>query len=130
MTPGPEEAAPTAAHSDVLVIGAGSAGSVVAERLSADPGCSVTVLEVGPGPSDPGVAALTDNGMVLPVGAASRLVARFLSTLTERPARTAHLVRGATVGGSGAVRCPARAASGRLCSTIHRVALTNKHIRG
>lgn len=102
MNPGPESAA-TPTHSDVLVVGAGSAGSVVAERLSADPSCSVTVLEVGPGPSDPGVAALTGNGAVLPVGAASPLVARFRSTLTDAPARTAHLVRGATVGGSGAV---------------------------
>ncbi|BBZ00679.1 dehydrogenase [Mycolicibacterium chitae] len=94
---------PRPTHSDVLVIGAGSAGSVVAERLSADPACSVTVLELGPGPSDPGVAALTDNGTVLPVGAGSPLVARFPAQLTDSPARTVQLVRGATVGGSGAV---------------------------
>ncbi len=92
-----------AAHSDVLIIGAGSAGSVVAERLSADPDRTVVVLEAGPGPTHPGVAAMTDNGMVLPVGAGSPLVARFASTLTEHPPRTAHLVRGATIGGSGAV---------------------------
>jgi choline dehydrogenase len=29
----------------VLIVGAGSAGSVLAERLSADPGCRVTVVE-------------------------------------------------------------------------------------
>jgi choline dehydrogenase len=29
----------------VLILGAGSAGSVLAERLSADPGCRVTVVE-------------------------------------------------------------------------------------
>lgn len=90
-------------HSDVLIVGAGSAGSVLAERLSADSGCTVTVVEAGPGLDDPVLRAMTDNGLQLPIGAASPLVARFQTTLTERPQRTAHLVRGATVGGSGAV---------------------------
>ena len=90
-------------HSDILIVGAGSAGSVVAERLSADPDCRVTVLEAGPGPEVPGVAALTGNGLQLPIGGASPLVARFATRLTDRPARTMNLVRGATVGGSGAV---------------------------
>ncbi|CAJ1585308.1 mycofactocin system GMC family oxidoreductase MftG [[Mycobacterium] wendilense] len=102
MSPG-SGTAPDRTHSDLLVIGAGSAGSVVAERLSADPDCSVTVLEAGPGPSDPGVAALTDDATVLPVGAASPLAARFATQLTDNPARVVELVRGATVGGSGAV---------------------------
>jgi predicted dehydrogenase (TIGR03970 family) len=39
----------------------------------------------------------------LPIGAASRLVQRYQTRLTERPARPASLVRGATIGGSGAV---------------------------
>ncbi|HEY5841180.1 MAG TPA: lycopene cyclase family protein, partial [Mycobacterium sp.] len=55
-------------HSDILIIGAGSAGSAVAERLSVDPGCRVTVVEAGPGPAVPGVAALTGNGLQLPLG--------------------------------------------------------------
>jgi predicted dehydrogenase (TIGR03970 family) len=90
-------------HSNVLVIGAGSAGCVVAERLSVDPDCTVTVVEAGPGPAVPGVTELTGNGLQLPVGDGSPVVARFETVLTEHPVRSMNLVRGATVGGSGAV---------------------------
>ncbi|MGA9678691.1 MAG: mycofactocin system GMC family oxidoreductase MftG [Mycobacterium sp.] len=90
-------------HSDVLIVGAGSAGSVVAERLSADPSRSVTVLEAGPGLTDPGLLAQTANGLQLPIGVSSPLVHRYLTKLTDRPARQLPIVRGATVGGSGAV---------------------------
>jgi choline dehydrogenase len=92
-----------ALHSDVLIIGAGSAGSVVAERLSADPSCNVTVLEAGVGAGDPAVRALIANGLQLPIGAASPLVHRYVTTLTEQWVRRVHIVRGAVVGGSGAV---------------------------
>ena len=90
-------------HSDVLIVGAGSAGSVVAERLSADPQCRVTVLEAGPGLADPALLARTANGLQLPIGSGSPLVQRYLTKLTDRPARKLPIVRGATVGGSGAV---------------------------
>ena len=90
-------------HCDVLIVGAGSAGSVVAERLSADPGCRVTVLESGPGLGAAGVATRTGNGLQLPIGASSPLVARFNTVLTDAPRRAATVIRGATVGGSGAV---------------------------
>lgn len=92
-----------APHSDVLIVGAGSAGSVVAERLSADPGRAVTVLEAGPALDDPGLLAQTANGTQLPIGVGSPLVRRYQTSLTERPPRTHPLVRGATVGGSGAI---------------------------
>jgi choline dehydrogenase len=90
-------------HSDVLIIGAGSAGCVVAERLSADERCLVTVVEAGPALSDPDVHVMTSDGSVLPIGAASPLVQRFETVLTDQPHRTSHIVRGAVVGGSGSV---------------------------
>ena len=63
----------------------------------------VTVLEAGPGLADPALLAETTNGRRLPIGAASPLVQRYQAQLTERPARTITIMRGATVGGSGAV---------------------------
>ena len=87
----------------MLIVGAGSAGSVVAERLSADSGCSVTVLEAGPSLGDPGLLARTSNGLQLPIGAGSPLVQRYQTRLTDRPVRELPIVRGSTVGGSGAV---------------------------
>jgi predicted dehydrogenase (TIGR03970 family) len=87
----------------VLIIGAGSAGSVVANRLSLDPSRSVTVLEAGPGLGDPRLNAETANGLRLPIGAASPLVQRYQTTLTDHPARPMTIMRGATIGGSGAV---------------------------
>ncbi|MGV0580181.1 mycofactocin system GMC family oxidoreductase MftG [Mycolicibacterium elephantis] len=90
-------------HSDVLVVGAGSAGSVLAERLSADPDCHVTVVEAGPGPADPQVLIQIRDGLRLPIGAASSVVRRYPTTLTTSPQRHAQIMRGAVVGGSGAV---------------------------
>jgi choline dehydrogenase len=71
-------------HSDVLIIGSGSAGSVLAERLSADPACRVTVVESGPAPSDPRVRTQISDGLRLPIGAASSVVRHYVTTLTEQ----------------------------------------------
>jgi predicted dehydrogenase (TIGR03970 family) len=60
-------------------------------------------VEAGPGPSHPGVAAQIGNGRTLPIGPASTVVRRYETTLTEKPARSASITRGAVVGGSGAV---------------------------
>ncbi|WP_319445663.1 MULTISPECIES: mycofactocin system GMC family oxidoreductase MftG [unclassified Mycobacterium] len=88
---------------DVVIVGAGSAGCVLAERLSTDSNCSVTVVEGGPGPSDPHVMAQISDGLRLPIGEASSVVRRYETTLTESPPRSAVIMRGAVVGGSGAV---------------------------
>ncbi|BBX18557.1 mycofactocin system GMC family oxidoreductase MftG [Mycolicibacterium duvalii] len=88
---------------DVLIIGAGSAGSVLAERLSADERCTVTVVEWGPSATDARVADQIADGLRLPIGPASSVVHRYPTVLTDDPRRTAQLMRGAVVGGSGAV---------------------------
>ena len=86
---------------DILIIGAGSAGSVLAERLSADPGRRVTVLEAGPGRDDPAIRAITDDAAVLPLGPDSPVIRRYRSALTAT--QSAEIVRGSVLGGSGAV---------------------------
>jgi choline dehydrogenase len=103
-----------ASRSDVLIVGAGSAGSVVAERLSGDPGCSVTVLEAGPALADPGLLGQASNGLQLPIGVGSPLVQRYQARLTDRPVRQLPIVRGATVGGSGAIN------GGYFCRGLQR----------
>lgn len=90
-------------HSDVLIVGAGSAGSVLAAQLSADERCQVTVVESGPGPVAPWVRDQIADGLRLPIGPASSVVRRYRTTLTDAPKRYAHIMRGAVVGGSGAI---------------------------
>jgi predicted dehydrogenase (TIGR03970 family) len=86
-----------------LIVGAGSAGCVLAEQLSRDADRSVTVLESGPGVSDPAIAQLVATGSRLPIGVASPVVRHYPATLTQHPHRPVRLVRGAVLGGSGAV---------------------------
>lgn len=63
----------------------------------------VAVLEAGPALDDPGLLAQTANGLQLPIGVGSPLVRRYQTSLTDRPMRAHPIVRGATVGGSGAI---------------------------
>lgn len=63
----------------------------------------MSVLEAGPALDDPGLLAQTANGLQLPIGVGSPLVQRYQTRLTEEPARQHPIVRGATVGGSGAI---------------------------
>ncbi|WP_446225541.1 GMC family oxidoreductase N-terminal domain-containing protein [Nocardia sp. IBHARD005] len=77
-----------------LIIGAGSAGCVLAARLSADPARSVRVFEAGPVYRTMGElpVELLDPGH-LPVGPESRVVWRY----------PGNLVRGKLIGGSGSI---------------------------
>jgi predicted dehydrogenase (TIGR03970 family) len=81
---------------DVLIIGAGSAGCVLAERVSADPSCRVTLVEAGP-------AWAPADDWVLPIGPDSPVSRHHRTTLTHDPHQPVGIVRGAVVGGSGAV---------------------------
>ncbi len=47
--------------------------------------------------------AQISDGLRLPIGSASSVVRRYETTLTDHPRRTASIMRGAVVGGSGAV---------------------------
>ena len=63
----------------------------------------MTLVEAGPGPAAPEVAAQIGDGLRLPIGTASSVVRRYRTTLTDAPIRDAVIMRGAVVGGSGAV---------------------------
>ncbi len=60
-------------------------------------------MEAGPGPSDPKVMEQISDGLRLPIGDASSVVRRYSTVLTDSPRRAAVIMRGAVVGGSGAV---------------------------
>ncbi len=61
------------------------------------------MVESGPGPADPRVHSQITDGLRLPIGVASSVVRRYPTTLTDAPKRYAQIIRGAVVGGSGAI---------------------------
>ncbi len=83
---------------DTLVIGGGTAGCVLAARLSADPDHRVRLLEAGSVVIDP--AALLDATR-MPIGPDSPWVWRYSVTLAGGV--TGDIVRGKVIGGSGAI---------------------------
>ncbi|MEV4126455.1 mycofactocin system GMC family oxidoreductase MftG [Nocardia sp. NPDC049707] len=83
---------------DTLIIGGGTAGCVLAARLSADPEHHVRLLEAGPVSTDP--AALLDAAR-MPIGPESPWVWRYPVTLSG--AITGNIVRGKVIGGSSAI---------------------------
>ncbi|MFE9326299.1 mycofactocin system GMC family oxidoreductase MftG [Nocardia sp. NPDC052278] len=83
---------------DTLIIGGGSAGCVLAARLSADPEHRVRLLEAGPVSADPAVLL---DATRMPIGHESPWVWRYPVTLAG--AVTGNIVRGKVIGGSGAV---------------------------
>lgn len=92
----------TVAHADVVVVGGGSTGCVVAARLSEDRSRTVTLIESGPGFSGPlDIPSAIADARILPVGPGSPWTMSYPAFLAAGVERS--ISRGRLLGGSGAV---------------------------
>ncbi|WP_433682546.1 mycofactocin dehydrogenase MftG [Nocardia sp. CA-119907] len=83
---------------DTLIVGGGTAGCVLAARLSEDPNHSVRLVEAGPVSID---AAQLLDATRMPIGPESTVVWRYPVDLAASV--VGNIVRGRVIGGSGAI---------------------------
>lgn len=94
------ESDPLTAPHDVIIIGAGSAGCVLAERLSLDPALRVLVVEAGPRDRHPLLRVPKGFGKVI---SDERLAWHYPVPSGGPAGRTEAWVRGRTLGGSSSI---------------------------
>ena len=95
---------------DVIVVGSGSGGGIVAGRLTEDPSLDVLLLEAGPDPGD----EVPDE--ILHVRLGSGVSTHDWDYID--PALEMTLARGKVVGGSSAINAPERCSVGGPHSSI------------